>query len=475
MATTSLSLLQTGRVRSTNLGSSMRFKSAIEGDMNNIGDMPIDDDRDPYGDTHKEPIMIFDSSDFTGTTAAEVSSATLTVTIAETHTTNLASRCRVMIWIPATDTEYSLPIADHYDIYDGDAEAIDGVLRQGHGYLNPSTTVTDAGGASDYSYGGFTVHDLSSQDWSVGQTLTFDVTAQLKAYFRNPHRVNNGQVVVTLDFAGFSGSYWQDGTSNSAHLHGQNGSDPPTLDMTYETKSRTRVVLPTTALGADFVWHGGNWKSNGTGSRTATVNSVSYELIEADRTYADSYDPAFETQGFAIFPIDSAEVTQGETLDAAILSFTAKGQTGTQGHDTATTNDPAIVYGDKSDSPSYPTSFSDLNSKPVTTAVVYDKQGSNTDSWQDSNRSAYQLDVTDIVNEIIANSSWDGSAIQFILKPQVGEYSRYSSYRPFYRAGGAGNVFVPVLSFLRSGGGGGGDSSIATVNALMMPSLGDID
>tara|TARA_B100000700_G_scaffold320652_2_gene418344 strand:+ start:855 stop:2336 length:1482 start_codon:yes stop_codon:yes gene_type:complete len=462
MATTSLSLLQTGVVEHINMSTWMRFKSAIQGGMNNIGDMYLNDEQDYYGTDENSPIMIFDSSDFTGTTAAEVSSATLTLTIVKTHATNVAGSCTVRVWIPATDTEYTLPLADGRDMYDGSSESYDGVLRQGHGFVNSNQTST--GTASDYSYGGVTVHDLSSQDWSIGETLSFDITAQLKAYFRNPHRVNNGQVVITLDFEGWGGSMWGRTVSNSVHLDGENGSDPPTLDMTYETKSRTRVVLPTTSLGADFVWHGGNWKSDGTGSKTATVNSVSYELIEADRTYATSYDPAYETQGFAIFPIDSGEVTQGETLDAAILSFTEKGQTGYYGDDVPTygSNKPAMIYGDKSDSPSYPIDFSDLDSKPVTTAMVYDKQGSNLDNWASNARSAYQLDVTDIVNEIIANSSWDGSAIQFILKPQAGSYMDYSSYRPFYRTGGAGDVFVPVLSFIRSSGGGGGGGSSST-------------
>ena len=471
MATTSLSLLQTGYIKTTNSSASWRFRYTKEGDMNNDGDMPLDDNRGEYTTNHNDPIVIFDSSAFTGTTAAEVSSATLTLTIAETQsTTNLPSRCRVQVWIPASDTEYSLPMAHNYDIYDGDATAIDGVLRQGHGYLNPSLTSTDPGGAGDYSYGGFTVHDLSSQDWSVGQTLTFDITAQLKAYFRNPHRVNNGQVVITLAFDGFSGFYYQDGISNSVHLHGENGSAPPTLGMTYETKSRTRVTLPTSALGSDFVWHGGSWRSDGSSTQpTQTVNGVAYERIQAAGASADSYSSGYNQWAFAIFPINSSEVTQGETLDAAILSFTGRGGNGYNG--TSATG-PAKVYGDKSNTPSYPTSYSDLSSKTLTTAFVYDKQGSNTDSYTGPTRSAYQLDVTDIINEILANGSWDGSAIQFVLKNTT--TATYSNYYPYYQSGGAETVFVPVLSFLRTGGGGGG-SSVAILKSLMMPSLGDMD
>ena len=459
MATTSLSLLQTGFIKNTDVASAMRFKSAIEGDMNNIGDMPINDTRDEYGSDHDQPIMIFDSSDFTGTSAAEVSSATLTTTIAETQsTTNLASRCIVTIWTPATDAEYTLPLSHNYDIYDGDNEARHGALMQGHAYLNPSFTTTDAGGASDYSYGGFTVHDLSSQDYSVGQTITFDVTAQLKAYFRNPHRVNNGQVIITLDFDGFSGFHYQDGISNSVHLHGQNGSDPPTLSMTYEPKTRTRVTLPTSALGSDFVWHGGSWRSTGSTGSTTTVDGVAYHRIMVAKNSADSFVAASETDGFAKFNITGGEVTQGETLDAAILSFTARGGTGYQGEDVPSSSfKPAKVFGDKSNSPSYPTSYSDLNSKPFTTAFVYDKQGSNSDQFTGNTRSAYQLDVTDIVNEIIANENWDGSAIQFFLKCQG--FGSYSSYFPFQDPdGGGGPVVYPALSFLRSGSGGGSTS-----------------
>ena len=478
MATTSLSLLQTGYIKSTNVAGSMRFKFTKSGDMNNDGDMPINDTRDFYGSDHDQPIMIFDSSDFTGTSAAEVSSATLTTTIAETHTTNLASRCIVNIWTPATDAEYTLPLSDNYDIYDGDTEAQHGALMQGHAYLNPSLTTTDAGGASDYSYGGFTVHDLSSQDYSVGQTITFDVTAQIKAYFRNPHRVNNGQLIITLDFDGFSGNIHSDGISNSVHLHGQNGSDPPTLSMTYEAKTRTRVTLPTSALGSDFVWHGGSWKSTGGTGSITTVDGVGYQRIMVTKNSADSFVAASETDGFAKFNITGGEVTQGETLDAAILSFTARGQTGYQGADVpSSSTKPAKVFGDKSNSPSYPTSYSDLNSKPFTTAFVYDKQGSNSDQFTGNTRSAYQLDVTDIVNEIIANENWDGSAIQFFLKCQG--FGSHSSYFPFQDPdGGGGPVVYPALSFLRSDGEAGGAESggtIVAVNALMMPSLGDMD
>ena len=450
MADKTLTTLQTGWLEKVG-SSSYKFQHTAEGDQDNDGDMPLNDDRGEYG-TNKSnhPIMIFDSSDFTGTTAAEVSSATLTTTISKTHTTNLPSKCVVHVWQTVNDVAYTLPIADNTDIYDGSVEAIDGVLRQGHNFVGHSASTTDADG--QYSYGGFTVHDLSSQDWSIGQTLTFDITNQLKAYFRNPHRVNNGQLVITLDFDNFSGSHSQDGFSNCVHLHGYNGSAPPTISMTYEEKSRTRIVLPTSALGSDFVWHGGNWRSNGSIKTTTTVNGVAYQTIIANKVVDSSNFPLYESLGFCIFPITD-EVSKGETVDAAILSMTARGQTGWYGPNNL--GRAAKVYGDKSDTTAYPTSHADLESKTWTTEFVYDLQGFQADEYVGNSRGAYQLDVTDIVNEILANGSWNEAAIQFIFKSTYSS-STYSRYYPYYQPGGGGSVEVPVLSFLRAGGGGGG-------------------
>ena len=399
-----------------------------------------------------------------GMVAGDVTSATLTLTIAAVNSSYAPDNFVLACGRPRDDINYgTIPNATSFSNTGG------GFLTD-HSFAPYAHWSTTAATNADYDLGYHDRYDLSGVTWSVGQTITLDVTAMVRSYFLNPSRVNNTELcfyipVDRLPSYFKSGSNGQPGTSswsttaaNHLILAGENHSSPPTLSVAHSPETRSRIAV---SSDNDSIGHHKASLNNQLPAMTSSFTNISgkdtysYGGLSTENFFKNyrrrigSYGSNYTYyNGYLNFPIAN-EVQQGDTLKGAYLSFFTR----TNSRANYNNEYKHFLFGDKSGTVAKPTSFTDNFAKTATTASAELKgQGSV------SGRQKYHsiMDVTAVVQEIISDSSWDGNALQFLSRPEVvNGYIKYSTNKQIayiYRLTTTGasqaqsELFTPILS-----------------------------
>lgn len=240
--------------------------------------------------------------------------------------------------------------------------------------------------------------------WQVGTPVSFDVTRQVNGYFANPHRVNCTEIFLQLELindGNYTNNGWRFGDSRSA--------TPPTLEINHTPLTRTNIAGATGNIG--------NYTHTNASVSARPENST---LLSTDYFYSyhDAgigwYSTYQDVKGFMYFPVAN-EIQQGEQVTKAYLSY-AQGGTTNYGK-----SNSKKIYGDKTGTTGKLASYSDFTNKTLTTNFVNQGDGKAPNGNFHQNQSI--LDVTDVVNEIVADPNWDGNGIQFLSGKSGDPYS----------------------------------------------------
>lgn len=302
---------------------------------------------------------------------------------------------------------------------------------------------------NNYDFDAYGVpYDLTAHTWEANTPISFDVTAILNGYFASPTRSTNTEICFKLGIAnyldisyGYTPSYSSD-SSDYPVFGGKTGSYAPTLTVLHTPLTRTNLTVATGDIGS--VASGGETISeraaNGDSSTSSTDVALGRYIAAA--TIDGDYIPNHHTQGFLYFPI-SDELSQGTAITKAYLL-------GGNYVDAADADDDRRIYGDNSGTSAKVTDYSDFDAKTLTTAYKHVAPGGSYSYLYNAMRVKNHtsiIDVTGIVNEIIANGSWDGNAVQFLIPDESGSYTSVQINR--YINSVTGLTDYPILSILK--------------------------
>ena len=396
--------------------------------MTAAGDMPLGYAIYSCDPSHYfSPMFKFSTA---GMVAGDVTSATLTLTIASVNSTYVPDNLVLACGRPRDDTNYgTIPNATSL------ANTGGGFLTD-HSFAPYAHWSTTAATNADYDLGHHDRYDLSGVNWSVGETITLDVTAMVRSYFLNPSRVNNTELCFYVPLnrwlsyfkSGSNGqpttsSSWSTTAANHLILAGENHSSPPALSVTHSPETRSRIVITS---DNDSIGHHKASLQSSSPTLTSSFTNISgkdtfsypshpstQNFFKDSRGRIGSYGSNYMYyNGYLNFPIAN-EVQQGDTLKGAFLSYNDP----TSGRSNYNNQYKHFLVGDKSGTVAKPTSFTDNFAKTVTTASAEIKGTGPAFSGLKKYHSI--LDLTAVVQEIISDSSWDGNSLQFLSRPEV--------------------------------------------------------
>jgi hypothetical protein len=443
-----LSLLQTGYInqftRWKNSISDAKTHSSHTIGMTNADDMPYGTRYGNYlSSLFLRPAFIFNTD---GLGPGTISSATLTLTPIDIGSDSQRPDYLAINAGMNHFQDFNLGTLSDEDYLDGAG----GPFTNSGSYRPTALTINATNLANhnfeqdNYDFDAYCVpYDLTSHTWEANTPISFDVTAILNGYFASPTRSTNTEICFKLGMAtqndvgyGYTPSY----SSNSSDypvFGGKTGSYAPTLTVLHTPLTRTNLTVATGNIGS--VASGGQTISeraaNGGSSSSTTDVAVS-------RYISGEYISNHHTQGFLYFPI-SDELEQGTAITKAYLL-------GANYYDPADADDDRRIYGDNSGTSAKVTDYSNFDTKTLTTAFKYVAPGGAYHSLYNATKVRNQtsvIDVTDIVNEIIANGSWDGNAVQLLIPDASGTYTSVQINR--YVNPVTGLTDYPILSILK--------------------------
>ena len=389
---TTRTLLQTGHLS----GYPDKFKP----DFNSDKDMPCFRQYFYAGSQNYHPAMIFDTS---GLGPGTVSSATLTVTPVQVgvKTVEATISCGLQIFndnnmgtFPNGYTNLN-PTANS----NTNQNAFFNGQSNRRSSIHPSSTA-ERENAANYDFCiNPSNNNLNSSTWQLNTPISIDVTREVNGYFANPHRVNCTEIAFKFNNVIHGPSYSTTSTSSNGWIFGgKDGSYAPTLTINHTPLTRTNIPITT-----------GNMGNYGTGNMVLSQKPENGTVSANDFFYAKFqnagyYQQAMDYKAYMYFPIAN-EIQQGDQVTKAYLSYA------TFANRNFLKTDSKPIYGDKTGTSAKVTSHSDWGTKSLTTNFQNQGMGNNT---YENHENASIMDVTDIVNEIAANSNWDGNAIQFL-------------------------------------------------------------
>lgn len=296
---------------------------------------------------------------------------------------------------------------------------------------------------------------------AAGDTITFDVASQIKQIICNPQWAG-GTIVLALYYIGINSDAGKNAAFHS--IGATNAADRPKLDITWTSGSGNASNADTAAnfnvvTGADdgeieVSDFNNRWDDDNTNFKVG-------DFLGDDDDDRYSYKIAIR--------FDNVTIPQGKTINAAIIelktftspSWAAFGYT---------------LYGDDSDNPTSPTSSTDYNNKPRTTASsseIFERQldtgglGGVTTITSAGEKTYFPC--TQQLQEIVDRDGFSsGNAVQFLFDSRVFANDGYGGFHRF-AAFEHSTYEEPILRVsYGDGGGGNGESSSTHIQRLLL-------
>lgn len=389
----SRTLLQTGYLRNF-----YQFKP----DWNSNKDMPCYRKYFYEGSENYHPAMIFDTG---GLGTGTVSSATLTITPVQAgvKTVDANISCGLQIFNDNNMGTFPSGFTSVNPTDNGNTNQ--NPFFNGQSGRRSSIYTSSASERIDPANYDFCINPtntslLQSSQWQLNTPISIDVTREVNGYFANPHRVNCTEIAFKFNEV-THGPSWNSNYSTSSNgwiFGGKDGSYAPTLTIDHTPLARTNIPITTGNMGNYGI-------SNAVISKQPENGTVSTsDFFYAKYQTSGYYRSAMDYKAYLYFPIAN-EIQQGDQVTKAYLSYA------TYADRNFLKTDSKPIYGDKTGTSAKVTSQTDWGTKSLTTNFQNQGAGNNVGGNYEN---ASIMDVTDIVNEIAADSNWDGNAIQFL-------------------------------------------------------------